>query len=156
MRINSRAIISWTRSRGLSPSFVSRERRGEEGGARGGPRVQITGAFYPLKRHTPAQRCPVVFAIKSGSTVCLLRVLLRLTSTKVAFPRAAVRALVRSRSQRACAPRSCTRRPPPQRRTIRRIPISLPAFLSPCGRVRHSRSVRWITCVLEKERERTE
>lgn len=35
---------------------------------------------------------------------------------------------------------SCTRRSPPQRRTIR-IPISLPAFLSPCGRVRYSRSI---------------
>jgi len=44
---------------------------------------------------------------------------------------------------------SCTRRSPPQRRTIR-IPISLPAFLSPCGRVRYSRSIRWITCIPDK------
>lgn len=53
------------------------------------------------------------------------------------------RALARAASLRAS---SCTRRSPPRRRTIR-IPISLPASLSPYGRVRNSRSLRRITCV---------
>lgn len=48
---------------------------------------------------------------------------------------------------------SCTRRSLPQRRTIR-IPISLPAFLTSCGCVRYSCSIRWITCVLDEGWER--
>lgn len=96
--------------------------------------VQITGAFYPLKRQPRAVVCPAAFAIKSDSRPCLLQLL------PPAYPQS-WRFLAASRSRSSGASlraSSCTRRSPPRRRTIR-IPISLPASLSPYGRVRKPR-----------------
>jgi len=66
-----------------------------------GPGVQITGAFYPLKRHTLARRCPVVFVIKSGSAVPSLSLSLSLSNFRQSRFSAASRSRARARGELA-------------------------------------------------------
>lgn len=110
-------------------------------GLRAGANYQSFLSFEAA--HTRARRG--AFAIKSEARPCLLKPH-PLAFPKVAFPRPPVS---RSRFAASLRASSCTRRSPPRRRTIR-IPISLPASLSTCGRVRYSNPVRWITCILDE------
>lgn len=102
--------------------------------------VQITRAFYPLKRRTPARNVAPLRLNQRGSAVYpILPEPHPLSFSKVAFPAAS--SVSRSRFAASLRASSCTGRSPPRRRTIR-IPISLPASLSPRGRVRYSSPVR--------------
>lgn len=104
--------------------------------------AQITGAFYPLKQCTAA-RCGT-FAIKSEARYLLQNSPSRFSQSRFPAATRIALALRRELARLVLHPEVSSAEEDHQDSAI-----SLPASLSPCGRVRYSSPVRWITCILD-------